>query len=60
MCRREPLASAGTLTFDPLTYRRHNCCLYYRVSDSGYCDECVLHCKGRAPRGSDRVNSTTT
>ncbi|MFE9144773.1 (2Fe-2S)-binding protein [Streptomyces tubercidicus] len=57
---REPLASAGTLTLDPLEYRRHNCCLYYRVSGSGYCDECVLHCRGRAPRGAERVNSATT
>ncbi|MGW8558024.1 (2Fe-2S)-binding protein [Streptomyces tubercidicus] len=60
LLEREPLASAGTLTLDPLEYRRHNCCLYYRVSDTGYCDECVLHCKRRAPRGAERVNSTTT
>ncbi|MFE6741877.1 (2Fe-2S)-binding protein [Streptomyces tubercidicus] len=57
---REPLASAGTLTHDPLEYRRHNCCLYYRVSGSGYCDECVLHYRGRAQRGAERANSATT
>ncbi|MEU7436069.1 hypothetical protein AB0B07_35310 [Streptomyces sioyaensis] len=58
LLEREPLASAGTLTLDPLEYRRHNCCLYYRVSESGYCDECILHCKGRVPR-DERVNTTT-
>ncbi|WP_411135652.1 (2Fe-2S)-binding protein [Streptomyces sp. C10] len=60
LLEREPLASAGTLTIHPLEYRRHNCCLYYRVSGSGYCDECVLHRKGHSSRGAERVNSATT
>ncbi|MEV7471136.1 (2Fe-2S)-binding protein [Streptomyces kronopolitis] len=60
LLEREPLASAGTLALAPLNYRRHNCCLYYRVPDSGYCDECVLHRRGRAPRGVEHVNSATT
>lgn len=48
LLEREPLASAGTLTVHPLEYRRHNCCLYYRVRGSGYCDECVLHLRGHS------------
>ncbi|MEU8686736.1 (2Fe-2S)-binding protein [Streptomyces sp. NPDC048611] len=43
LLEREPLASAGTLTVHPLAYRRHNCCLYYRVPGVGYCEECVLN-----------------
>ncbi|MGW2025262.1 (2Fe-2S)-binding protein [Streptomyces decoyicus] len=59
---REPLASAGTLTVHPLAYRRHNCCLYYRVPGAGYCDECVLNRKECTPPSNERprVNSVTT
>ncbi|MFI1499960.1 hypothetical protein [Streptomyces platensis] len=60
LLEREPLASAGTLIIDPLEYRRHNCCLYYRVLGSGYCDECVLHRRGNSSPGPEHVNSTTT
>ncbi|MFH8572577.1 (2Fe-2S)-binding protein [Streptomyces sp. NPDC017993] len=42
---REPLASAGVFTVSPLEYRRHNCCLYYRVPGMGTCGECVLNDK---------------
>ncbi|MEW9519803.1 (2Fe-2S)-binding protein [Streptomyces tubercidicus] len=62
LLQREPLASAGTLTVHPLAYRRHNCCLYYRVPGAGYCDECVLHRGERTPPGTEspRVNSAST
>lgn len=42
LLEREPLAGAGTLTAEPLAYRRRSCCLYYRVPGAGYCGECVL------------------
>ncbi|GAA2498056.1 (2Fe-2S)-binding protein [Streptomyces gobitricini] len=45
---REPLASAGVLTVDPLAYRRNSCCLYYRVPGNGFCGDCVL--EGERPR----------
>ncbi|MFI6157521.1 (2Fe-2S)-binding protein [Kitasatospora sp. NPDC051170] len=37
-----PLATAGEFTPDPITYRRRNCCLYYRVPGAGMCGDCVL------------------
>ncbi|MFH9425789.1 (2Fe-2S)-binding protein [Streptomyces sp. NPDC017529] len=40
---REPLKDAGVLTTRPLAYRRHSCCLYYRVPGGGLCGDCVLH-----------------
>ncbi|MFV0133141.1 (2Fe-2S)-binding protein [Streptomyces sp. HMX87] len=42
LLRREPLASAGTFVAEPLAYRRHSCCLYYRAPGGGYCGDCVL------------------
>ncbi|PZT70411.1 hypothetical protein DN402_08490 [Streptomyces sp. SW4] len=39
---REPLASAGTFDAATLDYRRHSCCLCYRVRAGGYCGDCVL------------------
>ncbi|WP_410097523.1 (2Fe-2S)-binding protein [Streptomyces sp. Isolate_219] len=46
----------------PLEYRRHNCCLYYRVPGAGYCDECVLNRRECTPPGNERrrVSSVTT
>lgn len=37
-----PFATAGTFTPDPITYRRRNCCLYYRLPGAGVCGDCVL------------------
>ncbi|MFF8786103.1 (2Fe-2S)-binding protein [Streptomyces sp. NPDC015125] len=61
LLEREPLASAGTLTVHPLAYRRHNCCLYYRVPGAGYCDECVLERGECTPSSTEnpRNNSAT-
>ncbi|GGU48470.1 hypothetical protein GCM10010274_41470 [Streptomyces lavendofoliae] len=50
---REPLASAGALTTDPLAYHRDNCCLYYRIPGNGYCGDCVLRRPGPRPDGRD-------
>ncbi|MQA81018.1 MAG: ferric iron reductase [Streptosporangiales bacterium] len=39
-----PLRGAGDadLTASPPTYRRHSCCLFYRVPGGGLCGDCVL------------------
>ncbi|MFJ8077578.1 (2Fe-2S)-binding protein [Streptomyces sp. NPDC096176] len=45
---RPPLAGTGTYRADPagpLTFRRRNCCLYYRVPGAGTCGDCVLNTK---------------
>ncbi|MDX3227815.1 (2Fe-2S)-binding protein [Streptomyces sp. ME19-01-6] len=41
-----PLRDTGTLTSAPPAFRRHSCCLYYRVPGGGLCGDCVLR---RAP-----------
>ncbi|WP_084216868.1 (2Fe-2S)-binding protein [Pseudonocardia spinosispora] len=38
---RAPLSGAGTLA-DSWAFRRHSCCLYYRVPGGGICGDCVL------------------
>jgi hypothetical protein len=37
---RPPLRGTGTL--GPLGFRRHSCCLYYRVPGGGLCGDCAL------------------
>ncbi|WP_326621708.1 (2Fe-2S)-binding protein (plasmid) [Streptomyces anulatus] len=47
---REPLTGAGALNAGPegtVTFRRHSCCLYYRVPGAGTCGDCVLNRKER-------------
>ncbi|MFJ7074172.1 (2Fe-2S)-binding protein [Streptomyces sp. NPDC098781] len=45
---------AGTGTFTGNAFRRHSCCLYYRVPGGGVCGDC---CFTRAPRSSPRAPS---
>ncbi|MEH0581512.1 MULTISPECIES: (2Fe-2S)-binding protein [Streptomyces] len=46
------LAGTGTLT--GTAFRRHSCCLYYRVPGGGLCGDC---CFTRPPRSSPRAPS---
>lgn len=46
------LAGTGTLT--GTAFRRHSCCLYYRVPDGGLCGDC---CLARPPRSSPHAPS---
>ncbi|MGV9232061.1 (2Fe-2S)-binding protein [Streptomyces nigra] len=46
------LAGTGTLT--GISFRRHSCCLYYRVPGGGLCGDC---CLTRPPRSSPHAPS---
>ncbi len=36
------LAGSGTITGGELVFRRHSCCLYYRIPNGGTCGDCPL------------------
>jgi hypothetical protein len=36
------LRGTGRITGPGLSFRRHSCCLYYRVSGGGKCGDCCL------------------
>jgi FhuF 2Fe-2S C-terminal domain len=43
------LAGSGTITAPDLGFRRHSCCLFYRIPGSSVCGDCVFD---RAPRSN--------
>jgi FhuF 2Fe-2S C-terminal domain len=42
LLRTPDLAGAGRLTGSALAFRRHSCCLYYRVPGGGLCGDCCF------------------
>jgi FhuF 2Fe-2S C-terminal domain len=42
LLRTPGLAGAGRLTRSGLAFRRHSCCLYYRVPGGGLCGDCCF------------------
>ncbi|MBW0017867.1 MAG: (2Fe-2S)-binding protein [Mycobacterium sp.] len=44
------LTGSGVVTGSHLGFRRHSCCLFYRVPGRSVCGDCVFHRSPRAPR----------